>query len=728
MKRILLVSFLLLANRLEAATYYVSNSGNDANLCSVATTTTQVNNKRTIKEGVACLNAGDTLLIRGGTYTGANNRIHYSNTVRSGTSWSNAVTIKNYPSETVILLPPDSVQPLALQGVYRFIRFEGLTFDCGNTSNYLFIECVYFSQVSDIRFIGNTVRNAPNFGFVGDVASVRMEIQGNLIRNNGRALGTATEGHGIYFTGSDSTISDNTIEDNFGYGIHMYNNDELQLNPSRNIVERNIIRNYGRHSTPGNPAGYPAYAIVVSEGTDNIIRNNLILNTSQTYGIQVYTRSNNTKIYNNTIIGGLACIDLQFYRSAGEIRQNILFNCGADPIHDYGGSGAGPTSSNNVTTDPSFTGVNDYTLSAASTIAFNVNTCPSGVSVDILGNSRVGNCDAGAYEYLGGASPPVITTLIAPDGEEDLAIDWEFCATGGTPPFKWSFTGTLPTGSSHTDTTEDCSRVTGVVTTPGTFNYSMVVTDSASQIDTQAYSSDILAVDDGECPDGLGPWSYLAGSCLGASSSNGSANATTAAVTVSVGQLGICGLAFDKNSTPPTVNDTLGNTWTRIEPDDPVQGEYGEARAYYSIYTVAGSNQFRAVTGGETSFPSIRCKTFIRSDPTPLGTVVEGSSVTSSSVVQAGVLTTTLPWQVAISILETENSNVLTVNGWDVKQNNFSSGAAFGLGFAIDIVPLSSEEISADWEWSLPMSAAGFSFLIDNLSFSESIFRGRFVQ
>ena len=49
------------------------------------------------------LRAGDTLYVRGGTYTSEYDTIDsdYSVVVPSGTSWENAITIAGYQSETV---------------------------------------------------------------------------------------------------------------------------------------------------------------------------------------------------------------------------------------------------------------------------------------------------------------------------------------------------------------------------------------------------------------------------------------------------------------------------------------------------------------------------------------------------------------------------------------------------------------------------------------------------
>jgi len=78
-----------------AATYYVATTGNDAN------PGTQAQPFRTIRKGLTVLRAGDTLYLRGGTY---NEGINAQNqTIASGTSWENPVTIAGYPGEGATL-------------------------------------------------------------------------------------------------------------------------------------------------------------------------------------------------------------------------------------------------------------------------------------------------------------------------------------------------------------------------------------------------------------------------------------------------------------------------------------------------------------------------------------------------------------------------------------------------------------------------------------------------
>ena len=61
--KIKILYFFILIVRLNAATYYVATSGNDAN--SGASTSSPF---RTIQKGAAVARAGDTVMIRGGTY------------------------------------------------------------------------------------------------------------------------------------------------------------------------------------------------------------------------------------------------------------------------------------------------------------------------------------------------------------------------------------------------------------------------------------------------------------------------------------------------------------------------------------------------------------------------------------------------------------------------------------------------------------------------------------
>src|SRR5262245_9930823 len=81
------------------ATYYVAKTGSDSYNCMQAQSIQT--SKVTIAAGLACMAAGDTLMIKSGTY---NEFITYNQLV-SGTSDSNRTIIKAYPGDTVTLRP-----------------------------------------------------------------------------------------------------------------------------------------------------------------------------------------------------------------------------------------------------------------------------------------------------------------------------------------------------------------------------------------------------------------------------------------------------------------------------------------------------------------------------------------------------------------------------------------------------------------------------------------------
>jgi hypothetical protein len=67
MKKLLLVIFFTIVPVLaHGGTYYVAKTGSDNNSCSSAQL--QSTPKLTINAGAACLSAGDTLVVRDGTY------------------------------------------------------------------------------------------------------------------------------------------------------------------------------------------------------------------------------------------------------------------------------------------------------------------------------------------------------------------------------------------------------------------------------------------------------------------------------------------------------------------------------------------------------------------------------------------------------------------------------------------------------------------------------------
>jgi len=86
-------------------------------------------------------------------------------------------------------------------------------------------------------------------------------------------------------------------------------------------------------------------------------------------------------------------------------------------------------------------------------------------------------------------SPPTITTTTLPNGTVTQPYTRTLQRTGGTPPFTWSFTGTIPPGVNFDSLT---GGISGTPTAAGTFNFTVQVIDALAQSDTQALSITIV--------------------------------------------------------------------------------------------------------------------------------------------------------------------------------------------------------------------------------------------
>jgi parallel beta-helix repeat protein len=374
--------------RAEAATYYVSLSGSDARSCAAAETIGTP--KRSIKSALTCLQAGDTLYIRGGTYTTSSDVI--DNTAPSGTSSTNRVIIAGYPGESVTLQPPNGVHAFLLTINQQYIETRNLVFDYANDTTDR--EGIYVSGgAHHIRFFQVEVKNANNFGVVFARGSLGFnEFVDGAVHHSGDPAGTSNiRGHAFYISCGDNLIEATRVYDNEGYGLHFYDNGGA-LNVSRNVIRQNRIYNNGLNHTT-------AYGVILDWGADNLVYNNLIFGNNG--GVLVYGNTTNTQVYNNTIVGnrndGVA---LQYYSSAPIIRNNIVDGNGS-AITDYGGTGT-PVIDHNLTSNPLFVNrtSNDFRLMSTSPARDAGAVVPT-VENDFDGVARPQNgaYDVGAFEY-----------------------------------------------------------------------------------------------------------------------------------------------------------------------------------------------------------------------------------------------------------------------------------------------------------------------------------------
>src|SRR5262245_49746969 len=83
-------------------TYHVSPTGTDARTCADAQD--PATPRQTIRAGYLCLQAGDTLLLRGGTYP--EELSTNTDSIMGGTSWDRPTRFAAYPGEVPIIHPP----------------------------------------------------------------------------------------------------------------------------------------------------------------------------------------------------------------------------------------------------------------------------------------------------------------------------------------------------------------------------------------------------------------------------------------------------------------------------------------------------------------------------------------------------------------------------------------------------------------------------------------------
>ncbi len=393
------------------ATYYVSLStntpaGSNSNPGTIAAPWQR------ISYAVSQLSAGDTLYIRGGTYTNTADRIDSQDyTVPTGTNaTTGAISIVGYPGETVVIKPPNGKS--AIRFATHTVNYYHVTdidsdmslqttpatgpnghYVSENSSYHIFDRCDIYNN-SSVGAGANTTTVAGGSG----TGNAHHNIWRNCnVYGNGQGWGV-NQGYGFYLDSTDNIIENCNIYSNGGYGIHIYN---FSASAHRNIVRNNLV--YGNGTDGGTNFG-----ILYAEGSDGLVYNNVVYGNRG--GIQVYTGSSNIGVYNNTVVGNTVYsgIELQYYGGAPIINNNIVYSNAAD-IVDYGGTATiGPHNWKTSDGNPLFTapGSHDYTLQSGSPVINAGSDLSATFTTDFNGTAR-STFDLGAYEYATGTSSHV---------------------------------------------------------------------------------------------------------------------------------------------------------------------------------------------------------------------------------------------------------------------------------------------------------------------------------
>ena|GEM_PF-6065416 len=352
------VYLLLSASTSFAATYYVAKTGNDAFSCTQAQSGSAP--KQTIQAGVLCARAGDTVIVRGGTYSES-----VGNWPASGTS-GQAIVVRANDGDTVVWNGGNTSAVFITNRSY--IRIEGFTFQnmavqfpvrVLNTTGNKTATPIVGIEIVNNKFINNGVNGLPNAN-----SSTTLLIQG-IGRDNGYSGDPVNRITGNTFSGnygSDVTLagtSDTLVADNVSTGVRGSKDGSNGGNfvarfilltgasfsnvwhpAQRNVIERNTISDMSRSSYV-NTAFDAAGIRMDSDADRNTIRANVIHDIAsgvpwsfdqRGWGIYSESRCDNNRFSENIVSNvSEACYQLgsesTIVATGNQVINNVGNNC-----------------------------------------------------------------------------------------------------------------------------------------------------------------------------------------------------------------------------------------------------------------------------------------------------------------------------------------------------------------------------------------------------------------
>jgi len=390
------------------------------------------------------LQPGDTLILRGGTYTQNCRRAITAN----GTA-ANPITIRAATGETPVLTRPanniDTQNNIEIVSS-SYLIIKGIQFK-GGSSGVRFVNTNNFITIEDCE-VHETGNNAIA---VNSGNSDGLIIRRNHIHHTGLSSGS-TEGEGMYLGCNNNTcrVMNSLIESNYIHhtrGTSSGGNDgiEVKVGSGGNTVRNNVIHDtnigqqfpaifvYGNVTQPNIVEGNVMWNCgeCIQVEADAVIRNNIILNHSIT-GIAVIPHAQvptmrNVTIVNNTIYGGPECVVLSWSSASNMTFANNAVYCpSGTAVSGSGLTRTGITIRNNYVTGALSGGSVDNSTffnGGSATSAFvnpaGMNLWPAVGSVlrgtanssfapsnDFNGTTRTSPYDVGAYETEGLSTNP----------------------------------------------------------------------------------------------------------------------------------------------------------------------------------------------------------------------------------------------------------------------------------------------------------------------------------
>lgn len=380
----LLAGFLLAGGgAARAATYYVSPAGSNTGAGTITSPFL------TIQKAADAARAGDTVIVRDGTYGPTGGAGSFGVTMKTGGTSAAWITLKaEHPGMAIldcqkvcqayINLPTAAASYWVIQGL-----------DIRNTTRFGIV--AYPAGASNLRILGNLIHHIGNVvdnttqGIAGVFtdANANVVVDGNVIHDVGRtSVLTGTHDHGIYTHGLNMVITNNVFYNALN-GWHIQTASGFSGTIANNTF-------FGPNTYPGKVG-----QIVVWDPEGAVaIRNNIFYNPGGVAIANVGVSFTSCAIDHNLVYSRTATVGLIDTTPAGcSVASNIL---NKDPLLT-------------TPTVPAF----DFHLQAGSP-AIGAGVILAAVPADFGGAARGSRNDLGAFQYGGaatGGTPPPATTI-----------------------------------------------------------------------------------------------------------------------------------------------------------------------------------------------------------------------------------------------------------------------------------------------------------------------------
>ena len=463
-------------------TYYVATNGLDSNSGTIS------NPFRTIQKAANIVTAGDSVIVRSGTYAA------FKIENKNGTIDSPIIFMR-FPGEKVIV-----DHYLGGGDGYNVIRIIN--------SGYIIIDSFKITDSNpELAHVTKLDPNNPDdFEIIKrhiDEDGVRLISSGGegpdhiILRNlevyNIARVGISGYGkghynqfinndvhhvgaYGFYINGTNHLFKNNIVHDNKSLGMNLGNSTDPIYD---SIIEGNILYNNGSenyYNASSGSIGPSGDGVFLVRGWNNVIRNNLCYN-NRGWGIR--SKGGNNLIVNNTVYRNGRQGIYSYYNQNDEIINNISYlNMGKDGYPGDYYIGAGNISSHNLFgINPQFFDPDsgDFYLREDSP-AIDAGIPVSGFDYDIINVHRPqkDNWDIGAFEFINQSSINIDLNVNPKSGGSPLIVHFACEVAGGHPPynFRWNFGDGI---------TSDLKNPTHIYDKVGLFNATLIVKDSNNE-------------------------------------------------------------------------------------------------------------------------------------------------------------------------------------------------------------------------------------------------------